>query len=435
MFGIFKTTKNEALTDMDLDTASVALDPSGIILGYTVDTGEPLVISWNDWTRHCLVVGKAGAGKRRLREWVSFQQIAHGGGLLYVDHCGDSDVRDRLVAMCRRAGREDDLLVIDPNSPERSVTYNPILHGGPEEIASRILSTIPPMEPNVGADFYRQVCLQGLTTLIGALQRAGLAYNATDLAALLVDQAALTDLENNVNAAAPGSNEARNLSLFLDQFKRADAAGAVAIDMKKVKDFFGGIGGRLFTFGTGNVGKIMDAHAPDVNLFDAIRNNKIIYMVLPTMGKSILSTSLGKLILGDFRSAIAAIQNLPKEDRPSPPFLNFSEEFGLYATQDVSRMFEQGRAAHISVMPTLSTLVHLDVCDEGVKDTVLGNTWNKVFFSGDGRWPGADYLSGSVTEAEFSKTQKALDKGDAFVVNPKCGMRRIRVPALKLVGN
>lgn len=434
MLGIFKATKNEALTDMDLDTASVALDSSGIILGYTADTSEPLVVSWDDWTRHCLVVGRAGAGKGRLREWVSFQQIAHGGGLLYVDHHGDTDDLGRLVAMCRRAGREDDLLVIDPNRPERSVTYNPILHGDPEEIASRILSTIPPAEPNAGADFYKQVSLQGLAALIGALQRAGLAYNAADLAALLMDQAALTDLENQVNAAAPGSNEARNLSLFLDQFKGADAAGAVAIDMKKVKDLFGGIGGRLFTFGTGNVGKVMAAHTPDVNLFDAIRNNKIIYMALPTMGKSILSTSLGKLILGDFRSAIAAIQNLPTEDRPSPPFLNFSE-VGLYAAQDVSRTFEQGRAAHISVMPALHTLVHLDVCEEGVKAAVLGNTWNKVFFNGDGRWPGAQYLGGSVTEAKFSEMQGALDKGEAFVVNPKCGMRRIRVPALKLVSN
>lgn len=195
------------------------------------------------------------------------------------------------------------------------------------------------------------------------------------------------------------------------------------------------LGGRLFAFGAGKVGKAMAARAPDVNLFDSIRNNKIIYTVLPTMGKSILPTSLNKLILGDFRSAIAAIQNLPREDRPSPPFLNFTEEFGLYATQDISRMFEQGRAGHISMMPILQTLVQLDACGEEVKDTVLGNTWNKVFFNGNGWWPGADYLSGSVMEAEFSKTQKALDKGEAFVVNPKCGMRRIRVPALRLAGN
>ena len=348
----------------------------GIILGYTVDGGEPLIIPWDDWMRHCLIVGQSGVGKTVFGEWVLAQQIANGGGLLWIDGKLDPDNLYKLDQLCAWAGRRADLLVINAGDPNLSNTYNPILYGDADEVSSRILSLIPSSESSPGTDYYRQAANQGITTLVGAIQRAGLAYNFMDLSILLQNQRALGMLENMV----PEGNDAKALRLFLEQYKQTNKEGISTIDMKRLKETFGGVGGRLHMFGTGNFGGITSSYAPDVDMYDAIRRNKIIYVMLPTMGKKEAASNFGKMTMGDLRSAIANVQSLPKGERPWPPFLNFSDEFGSYVTQAADRPFEQGRSAHIVMMPAFQTMANLDAVSEELREMVLGNTWNKVFF-------------------------------------------------------
>ena len=348
----------------------------GIILGYTVDTGEPLIIPWDDWMRHCLIVGQSGVGKTVFGEWVLAQQIANGGGLLWIDGKLDPDNLYKLDHLCAWAGRRADLLVINAGDPSLSNTYNPILYGDADEVSSRILSLIPSSESSPGTDYYRQAANQGITTLVGAIQRAGLAYNFMDLSILLQNQRALSMLENMV----PEGNDAKALRLFLEQYKQTNKEGISTIDMKRLKETFGGVGGRLHMFGTGNFGGITSSYAPDIDMYDAIRRNKIIYVMLPTMGKKEAAGNFGKMVMGDLRSAIAQVQSLPKAERPWPPFLNFSDEFGSYVTQAADRPFEQGRSAHMVMMPAFQTMANLDAVSEELREMVLGNTWNKVFF-------------------------------------------------------
>lgn len=348
----------------------------GIMLGYTVDTGEPLVVPWDDWMRHCLVVGQSGVGKTVLGEWVLLQQIISGGGLLWIDGKLDPDNLYRLDAMCAWAGRRADLLVINAGDPSLTNSYNPILYGDADEVSSRVLSLIPSSENNPGTDYYRQAANQGVTTLVSAIQRTGLAYNFMDLSILLQNQRALSMLENLV----PAGPESKALKLFLDQFKQTNRDGITSIDMKRLKETFGGIGGRLHMFGSGNFGRITSTYSPDVNIYEAIRQNKIIYVMLPTMGKKEAASNFGKMMMGDLRSGIAKVQALPKNERPWPPFLNFADEFGSYVTQAADRPFEQGRSAHVVMMPAFQTMANLDAVSEELREMVIGNTWTKVFF-------------------------------------------------------
>ncbi len=373
----YRSVFSQSSVRINSDEVPKVASHEGITLGYTVDGGEPLVIPWDDWMRHCLVVGQSGVGKTVFGEWVLFQQIINGGGLLWIDGKLDPDNLRKLDAMCAWAGRRADLLVINPGDPNLSNTYNPILFGDPDEVASRVLSLIPSSENNPGTDFYRQAANQGMVTLVGAIQKAGFAYNFTDLSILLQNQKALASLEMMTPGA---SDESKALRLFLDQYKVADRNGNVSIDLKRLKETFGGIGGRLHTFGSGNFGQITGTYSPDINLYEAMRSNKIIYVMLPTMGKKEAASNFGKMNLGDLRSAIAEVQSLPKKDRPWPPFLNFADEFGSYVTQSTDRPFEQGRSAHITMMPAFQTIANLDAVSQELREMVLGNTWTKVFF-------------------------------------------------------
>lgn len=129
------------------------------------------------------------------------------------------------IQLCAWAGRRADLLVINAGDPNLSNTYNPILYGDADEVSSRILSLIPSSESSPGTDYYRQAANQGITTLVGAIQRAGLAYNFMDLSILLQNQRALGMLENMV----PEGNDAKALRLFLEQYKQTNKEGISTI--------------------------------------------------------------------------------------------------------------------------------------------------------------------------------------------------------------
>lgn len=363
--------------DRQSDPKRSTLRWDGILLGYCTDTGEPLIIDWENWMRHCFILGQSGVGKTVLGEWVMNQQIAQGGGLLFIDGKLDEANLKKLHAMCCWAGRRQDLLVINPGDPDNSNSYNPILDGDPDEIAARVLSLIPSSEGNAGTDYYRQAANQGVTTLVGAIQRAGKAYNFLDISILLQNQKALQYLESIVPG---GSEEAKQLMLFLEQYKVVTKDGATQIDLKRLKETFGGVGGRMHMFGSGNFGKVTKSYAPEVNLFEAMKGNKIVYVALPTMGKAEAASNFGKMVVGDFRTAISKVQALPKNERPWPPFCGFFDEAGSYVQDSWSRIFEQARAAHLAMCPAVQTIANLDSVSEELREMVIGNTWTKCFF-------------------------------------------------------
>ncbi|MCX8016364.1 MAG: TraM recognition domain-containing protein [Rhodocyclaceae bacterium] len=382
-------------SDVELPSPETWRNWDGMLLGYTVDSGEPVIVDYENWMRHCFIIGQSGVGKTVLGEWLIFQQIVRGGGVIFVDGKMDEDNLNKIHQMACWAGRRDDLLVINPGKPELSNTYNPILYGDPDEVASRIISLIPSAENNPGADYYRQQATQALTTLINGIQSIpanaalrhgkygqyggvrGMAYNFFDLAMILQNQRALESVLDRLGRSSDG---AQQLLAWLEQFKNLTRDGVSSIDMKKMKDIFGGVGGRMHNFGTGNFGQVTSSYSPDVKLYEAIMDNKIVYVALPTMGKAEAASNFGKMFLGDYRTAVSWIQDTPVHLRPSPPTLCFFDEAGSYVTQAWSRVFEQARSARQALVPAVQTVANLEAVSKELKSMVMGNTWTKIIF-------------------------------------------------------
>lgn len=350
---------------------------NGILLGYTVDTGKPVIVEDDFLSRHGFVLGMSGVGKTVLGESMMLQQIMRGGGLMFMDGKLAYKNLQNIYAYCKWAGRLRDLFVLNPGDPRYSNTYNPILRGDPDEVAARILALIPSTEHDPGTDFYKQQANQGLTTLIAALQKAKLQYSFMDLTILLMSPRALAELER----ITPEGKERTQLQLFLEQYKSPDRnTGKLAIDIKKLKDTFGGIGGRMFVFGSGSFGTMMNTYNPELNLLDAITQNKIIYVMLPTMGKNIAASNFAKMLIGDLRTAIAHIQARPESEKPNPPYLVFLDEANSYVTESFQTMFEQSREARVVLVPAAQTLSGFDAVDETLTEMVIGNCWTKIYF-------------------------------------------------------
>ena len=157
--------------------------------------------------------------------------MTRGGGWLFIDAKLDYDTRDTLGYLARLCGREHELYVLNVNDPEHSNSYNPILSGDADEVASRLLNLVPSSETDPGADHYRQSANQALTVFVGALKACKLRYNFTDLAILLQSGAALEQLLR----MTPQGPERMALGVLLDKFRKGTPQGA-QIDVNEMNE-------------------------------------------------------------------------------------------------------------------------------------------------------------------------------------------------------
>lgn len=413
-FSLFQSS-SKVMSDAPVIPAQIGQQvKDALLIGYAIDTGEPVWGSNEDLMRHFYIRGQSGVGKTVAASLMMFQQIQRGGGLLFMDGKIDADNLEMLYQMASWCGREHDLEVINAGDPKMSNTYNPILFGDPDEVSARIIGLIPSTESNAGADHYKQSGNQGITTIVAALQAAKMAYNFIDLTILLMSPKALNYLEGLVPPHMP---EARALSIFLDQYRTGKDG---VIDMKKLKETFGGLGGRLYSFGTGKFGEVMNTYNPEVKLYDSITKNKITYVALPTMGKDVAANNFGKMVIGDFRTAVSWIQTLPVAQRPWPPYMGFFDEAGSYVSATWSRLFEQARSAHIMLMPAVQTNSNFAAISEELSEMIEGNTWVKAYFKlgSQGTADAAAEFVGMTKRVQKTLSMSDSTSETATLVNP-----------------
>lgn len=384
---------------------------SQLLLGYTTDDATPVPISDDDLCRHGLIEGQTGMGKSVFGKSLMFQQIQRGGGLLFVDGKLDADNIQDIYEFAVYCGRGKDFLVVNPGQPEKSNTYNPILYGTPDEIAARIISLIPDTTSSAGADYYKQTANLALVVFVSALQEEspetverwiahakkenipidylnsnrvkGRAFNFLDLALLTMNEGVLNNLMQTVYQSAPNSMARKNLSIFLEQYaKDQNLDGTITklnIDLKRLKEMLGGIGARMQQFGSGSFGQVLNSYSPEVKMYEAIRDNKIVYVALPTMGKDVAAQNLGKMVIADLRTSISWLQT-NKQDRPKIPFLAFLDEMNSYSVETLAVMFEQSRSARVALLPAIQTDSGLTTISEDFAERIMANTELKIFF-------------------------------------------------------
>jgi len=401
----------------DAKTPEHMLDSKGLRFGYTTDQHKPVDVSDDLLMRHTAIVGQSGVGKTTLGEFLIWQQVARGGGFIFIDAKLDSKTRNRIGYMMDIAGRSDDLYILNVDDPSNSNTYAPILFGDADEVSDRLLNLLPVAENNPGADYYRQSSGLALTVIAGALKAAKMRYHMADIGMMLQSARALSELERLTPSGTP---ERRHLQIFLDQYRKYDKRSGVQIDIEKMKSVLGGTGMRIAKFAQGKFGQVFNTYAPEINLTDIVMNNKCLYVMLPTMGKATSAFQLGKLILSDLRTAVYNVQASHESKRPNPPFLVLADEMGSYVMSAISTLFEQARSANMMIVPAFQTFAQLSTVSKDFADLIIQNTWNKVFFkcaSNDSAEQAADIiglakkfsrsLSASENEGNSASSSKA----------------------------
>lgn len=355
-------------------------DEPGILLGYTKDDNRKVVLPFRLQSYHMSIIGASGYGKTTLLMGMLYQQVRSGGGFIFGDAKIDADTRDTLGYWATKTGRANEFYIINFDDPSNGNTYNPALEGDADEVSSRLMNVMPESTGG-GADHYRSSVQLAITIIIAALKSRNIRYTFSDLSILMQSSAALEWL---LNKTPEGSSERMNLEVFLNKFRKVEHSkdGTIShpIDENKIKDTLGGLGNRIGNFAQGKMGEVMNTYTPEIDLYDIIMNNKMLYVMLPTMAKNEQAIIFMKMFIGDLRSAVSKIQKLPKTERPQPTFMVPIDEFGPVATESIATLFEQARSAGLQLMPGFQTFGQLDKVGESFDDILLQNTTTKAYF-------------------------------------------------------
>lgn len=327
-----------------------------IVLGLAESNSSPVSIPEDKINCHTLISGTS-AERDALLATILEQQISRGGAVLFLGDQNDSYLLDDIKRMAEESGRSADVLVVNPAKIEESNTYNFVLNGNSNDIADRLMKLMPEGDSEVGADFNKQLNGQALSVIIDALRRVNKPFSCLDLAALLTSYNQIENLEVEIQSQAPESNEAINLSIYIDQFRVVcvsdDDLAVNTIDSNKYGLSTSVIAGRIFTFGTGLFGQVFNSHSPEVILSKAISSNKIVYISIPSE-KDLASTNLRDMVMGDIWSAVDSIHAMKFESKPKPAALIFFSRNdngqSVLSNHYLSGIFEPARIANIGIV-------------------------------------------------------------------------------------
>lgn len=122
-----------------------------LFLGNIDKTNEEIWFTNSDARTHLLYLGTTGAGKTEGLKSMVTNALTWGSGFVYVDGKADTDLWSSLSSLCRRFGRDDDLLVLNymtGNSDVRapSNTMNPFSSGSASYLTNMLVELMPEAE-------------------------------------------------------------------------------------------------------------------------------------------------------------------------------------------------------------------------------------------------------------------------------------------------
>jgi hypothetical protein len=133
--------------NLDKEAAAPPRKPVEVVKEYEFYAGGT-EWAWEDFYKNCIVFGQSGTGKT-----VCVLNALLDGLLASTKRCSEKpsglildpkgDFYDKIQVVCKKHGREKDLLILDPQQPQRSLRWNPLDSDDDElELAARFAAVL-----------------------------------------------------------------------------------------------------------------------------------------------------------------------------------------------------------------------------------------------------------------------------------------------------
>ena len=386
--------------------------PEGILyMGNNKDgVGEEIWFSNDDIRTHMLYIGTTGAGKTEGLKSLVTNALCWGSGFVYIDGKADTDLWSSLSSLCRRFGRDDDLLVLNfmtGNSDERAASnsMNPFSAGS----AAYLCNMLESLMPEAGGDnaMWKERAVALLRTIMPALtwQRDNLeipmsistirqSIDFREVIKLSRNDALPDKIRESIKGyldTLPGYVDAA----FDDNGREKPMGPDVPQSDPQVPMQQHGYLTMQFTRSLQSLADdydyIFEVANADIDMVDIVLNRRILVVLLPALEKSGDETAnLGKIIASTLKGMMGStlgadvegerdkvIENKPTNS--NTPFLTVFDEVGYYVTDGMAVMAAQARSLGFSLVYAAQDLSALEKRVKEEARSITANCNIKIF--------------------------------------------------------
>ena len=377
--------------------------PEGIFfLGNRLQDGKELWLKAKDILTHMLLFGTTGSGKTETLVSLSYNALATGSGLFYIDPKASPKLAVQIWQMARFLGRDDDFRVLNygtsgkvkGKSPRRlSNTNNPFTFGSAEALTQLLVSLMPASDGanSIFAD-KAQALMSGVMYALVDLRDKGFLKLSTSVIrdALALEKCVELALRPELDAESSASIKAAlGTSGWIAGREMKDQPPSFAEQFGYAQSYFG----KALSSLTDTYSHIYGAEDGEVDFADAIIQRRILVVLLPSLEKAPAElASLGKISLSAIRNACAVglgaqiegdvadvLEALPTDAIGIGPYLCIVDEYAAIVTPGFEVVLTQGRGLGIAAIVASQDYAGILEADKKGAQQMVANTSIKSF--------------------------------------------------------
>ena len=317
------------------------------LVGFELDSGNPLWLDEDDICTHGCVFAKTGVGKTLWLESLIFQQMARGraSGCTFIDAKRDSGTLAHIILMALVTGRIEDLIVVDPFDPVHS--YNFVLTNQRADVKARkvLRAGLPPTSDQSTTKHYDRLAADSIYRMVRAMESFGLAWSMRDIAvALSAFNLAYPQLRSMLHKIG-----ARQAMVELGHLASSYRNPKGVLDTARITDNLRGIASELHAISGSNTGQIFCTTYSDLVLTDAILRGKIIYFMLPRLEEAESAARMVKVFREDLEVSIGEITSSRLHNLEDPHLVVIDEGSSTFGPT-WANLFELARKGRFALL-------------------------------------------------------------------------------------
>jgi hypothetical protein len=317
------------------------------LVGFSLETGEPLWLDEEDLCSHGCVFAKTGVGKTLFLESLIFQHILRGraSGCTFIDAKRDSGTLAQVILMCLVTGRIEDLIVVDPFEPTHA--YNFCMTEQRADVKARkvLRAGLPPTSDQSATKHYDRLAADAIARMVRAMESFGLAWSIHDIAvSLSAFNLAYPHLRNMLQNIG-----AKQAMVELGHLASSYRNPRGQLDTSKLTENLRGISSELHAISGSEMGGIFCTNYTDLMLSDAMLRGKIIYFMLPRLEEAEGAARMVKVFREDLEVSIGEITSSRNHHLEDPHLVVVDEGSSTFGPT-WANLFELARKGRFALL-------------------------------------------------------------------------------------